>query len=132
LLPPEDAFAWLHGGDGLVGWGRVAEIEPVGEGRFAEASAWWKDLSARAVVRDPVQVPGSGLVAFASLSFGSHAQDSDDPNAGLGHSRLVVPRSEEHTSELQSRFDLVCRLLLEKKNSCIHAPLYYTAVVLAY
>src|SRR6266513_6475627 len=26
-----------------------------------------------------------------------------------------TPRSEEHTSELQSRFDLVCRLLLEKK-----------------
>src|SRR2546421_7440373 len=26
------------------------------------------------------------------------------------------PRSEEHTSELQSRSDLVCRLLLEKKN----------------
>src|SRR5699024_12375011 len=28
----------------------------------------------------------------------------------------VWSRSEEHTSELQSRFDLVCRLLLEKKN----------------
>src|SRR5699024_11515954 len=28
----------------------------------------------------------------------------------------VSSRSEEHTSELQSRFDLVCRLLLEKKN----------------
>src|SRR5207249_10101890 len=28
----------------------------------------------------------------------------------------LVTRSEEHTSELQSRFDLVCRLLLEKKN----------------
>src|SRR5207249_6280471 len=27
-------------------------------------------------------------------------------------------RSEEHTSELQSRFDLVCRLLLEKKKIC--------------
>src|SRR5699024_12817517 len=27
-------------------------------------------------------------------------------------------RSEEHTSELQSRFDLVCRLLLEKKKKC--------------
>src|SRR5207249_11536644 len=27
----------------------------------------------------------------------------------------VLERSEEHTSELQSRFDLVCRLLLEKK-----------------
>src|SRR5699024_12058256 len=29
---------------------------------------------------------------------------------------LTSFRSEEHTSELQSRFDLVCRLLLEKKN----------------
>src|SRR5699024_12468426 len=28
---------------------------------------------------------------------------------------LFLERSEEHTSELQSRFDLVCRLLLEKK-----------------
>src|SRR5438105_7752882 len=28
---------------------------------------------------------------------------------------LELPRSEEHTSELQSRVDLVCRLLLEKK-----------------
>src|SRR5699024_12492228 len=37
----------------------------------------------------------------------------------LGHARVRRqrgrPRSEEHTSELQSRFDLVCRLLLEKK-----------------
>src|SRR5690349_24002755 len=30
--------------------------------------------------------------------------------------RAPRPRSEEHTSELQSRRDLVCRLLLEKKN----------------
>src|SRR5207249_10790789 len=30
-------------------------------------------------------------------------------------------RSEEHTSELQSRFDLVCRLLLEKKKSTSRA-----------
>src|SRR5699024_11623015 len=31
------------------------------------------------------------------------------------HLRVVASRSEEHTSELQSRLDLVCRLLLEKK-----------------
>src|SRR6266513_404245 len=31
----------------------------------------------------------------------------------------VGPRSEEHTSELQSRFDLVCRLLLEKKKKIL-------------
>src|SRR5437868_12487338 len=30
---------------------------------------------------------------------------------------LVLTRSEEHTSELQSRFDLVCRPLLEKKKA---------------
>src|SRR5690349_24156371 len=36
-------------------------------------------------------------------------------------------RSEEHTSELQSRRDLVCRLLLEKKNTRQHSP--YTANV---
>src|SRR2546421_5582276 len=30
---------------------------------------------------------------------------------------LSTPRSEEHTSELQSRSDLVCRLLLEKKKN---------------
>src|SRR5699024_12214093 len=38
---------------------------------------------------------------------------------GLGKLSLqhieILSRSEEHTSELQSRFDLVCRLLLEKK-----------------
>src|SRR5699024_12549229 len=32
-----------------------------------------------------------------------------------GHANVKFSRSEEHTSELQSRFDLVCRLLLEKK-----------------
>src|SRR3712207_7906327 len=37
------------------------------------------------------------------------------PNAGWGGDG-TVPRSEEHTSELQSRQYLVCRLLLEKKN----------------
>src|SRR5699024_11685602 len=33
---------------------------------------------------------------------------------------LVRMRSEEHTSELQSRFDIVCRLLLENKNKSIY------------
>src|SRR3989449_5961102 len=39
------------------------------------------------------------------------------PAANSG--QLVLPRrSEEHTSELQSRLHLVCRLLLEKKKYC--------------
>src|SRR2546430_10555412 len=33
---------------------------------------------------------------------------------------LCTPRSEEHTSELQSQSNLVCRLLLEKKKEAVH------------
>src|SRR2546427_3159511 len=39
---------------------------------------------------------------------------ASDPSAPLP--RPTLPRSEEHTSELQSQSNLVCRLLLEKKN----------------
>src|SRR2546421_1410693 len=35
---------------------------------------------------------------------------------------LTSGRSEEHTSELQSRSDLVCRLLLEKKKTYVNGP----------
>src|SRR3712207_8319855 len=49
----------------------------------------------------------------------------DDPPV---HSTTVereeAPRSEEHTSELQSRQYLVCRLLLEKKNLCTLISIY--------
>src|SRR5687768_17999133 len=38
----------------------------------------------------------------------------------------LIPRSEEHTSELQSRLHLVCRLLLEKKKKTIIN--YYTTI----
>src|SRR5207247_3223842 len=44
--------------------------------------------------------------------------------AGANHRAAACParrvRSEEHTSELQSRVDLVCRLLLEKKKQTKH------------
>src|SRR3989442_8239896 len=40
-----------------------------------------------------------------------------DPLGKLVRSNLRFVRSEEHTSELQSRPHLVCRLLLEKKNT---------------
>src|SRR2546429_6965054 len=40
---------------------------------------------------------------------------------------LEIGRSEEHTSELQSRLHLVCRLLLEKKKNQMHSPPLYHA-----
>src|SRR5699024_11311450 len=42
-------------------------------------------------------------------------QDFNGANLALAVGLAQGTRSEEHTSELQSRFDLVCRLLLEKK-----------------
>src|SRR5437868_12399132 len=49
------------------------------------------------------------LDAHLERPAGAHRQQPRDR-------QIHVPvRSEEHTSELQSRFDLVCRLLLEKK-----------------
>src|SRR5438309_5996323 len=44
-------------------------------------------------------------------------------HTGKGASEGNSPRSEEHTSELQSQFHLVCRLLLEKKNSEVQRPI---------
>src|SRR5699024_12669948 len=51
---------------------------------------------------------GSLCVAFSSCTMFSNC---------LRMFSISILRSEEHTSELQSRFDLVCRLLLEKKKS---------------
>src|SRR5690606_40366307 len=60
-----------------------------------------------------------GIIATLILSH-----HSDEAVAGVGVSNQILSlfilvfnvRSEEHTSELQSRENLVCRLLLEKKN----------------
>src|SRR5699024_12009276 len=53
------------------------------------------------------------LAAWGEV-FADALQPATDISSEL-MSHLRYPRSEEHTSELQSRFDLVCRLLLEKK-----------------
>src|SRR5205823_12849583 len=45
---------------------------------------------------------------------------AEDPALARGQGRVARARSEEHTSELQSLAYLVCRLLLEKKNTFMH------------
>src|SRR5699024_12450988 len=52
------------------------------------------------------------VTTFCDASSALSSSFAMSPSA-RAHSKA---RSEEHTSELQSRFDLVCRLLLEKKN----------------
>src|SRR5699024_12047723 len=65
---------------------------------FASREEWEHELKAlQANVSDVTQFKGKLVLSAENLLNG-------------------MKRSEEHTSELQSRFDLVCRLLLEKIN----------------
>src|SRR5436190_9403627 len=72
------------------------------------------------MVRPP---PRSTLFPYTTLFRSDHADPGRDGAVRDPAARLVARaaadprRSEEHTSELQSHSDLVCRLLLEKKNA---------------
>src|SRR5206468_11464827 len=61
-----------------------------------------------AIVKRAEAAGSPAIVLTVDLQEGSNRET-------LFRSQLVDKRSEEHTSELQSRSDLVCRLLLEKK-----------------
>src|SRR5690349_22911847 len=83
--------------------------------------------------RSRARRPGDGEPRRAGAGDGQAARRPGEPAARVGPLRSEVldarddghrsqhraerPRSEEHTSELQSRRDLVCRLLLEKKKT---------------
>ncbi|HEY6738297.1 MAG TPA: isochorismate synthase [Actinopolymorphaceae bacterium] len=81
LLPDRQAIAWSRRGEGFAARGVAARLDVSGRQRFAHASAWWKAIVRSAAVRDEVEIPGSGLVAFGSFAF------DDTP----GDSTLIVP-----------------------------------------
>src|SRR5215469_17164879 len=66
--------------------------------------------------------PRSTLFPYTTL-FRSDADPRAKDMVPLFHLQWLDIRSEEHTSELQSRRDLVCRLLLEKKKKELHGRL---------
>src|SRR2546422_5627776 len=74
--------------------------------------------------------PRSTLFPYTTL-FRSSAEPTTFVIARIGQPRsraaLTAPRSEEHTSELQSRLHLVCRLLLEKKKKSIASAQSYAS-----
>src|SRR3712207_8403017 len=61
----------------------------------------------------------SGHLTYGVLHFGDHNLQGAvrEYRGEHEYQRLLAERSEEHTSELQSRQYLVCRLLLEKKKN---------------
>src|SRR5438270_5521118 len=74
----------------------------------------------------------SKRTTITGVVLGQHGDDQIA--AGLEAAAAMVDRSEEHTSELQSQSNLVCRLLLEKKkkkknkNKCNITKLRFTAL----
>src|SRR5260221_10598782 len=67
--------------------------------------------------------PRSTLFPYTTLFRSPRPRRLDAPPLFLGRAREIgEERSEEHTSELQSHSDLVCRLLLEKKKKHHHNP----------
>src|SRR6267378_2529161 len=103
--------AWLLGIAWLLRVSRVAVPGPLGARRHntTRTVLWWKVRASRdpgrstgVLYRDEKCAPGP--------TPGGHSRLRRLPLSGHG-------RSEEHTSELQSRRDLVCRLLLEKKKT---------------
>src|SRR5256886_13390678 len=71
-----------------------------------------------------------------SLELGVNLIDTADSYGPAVSERLIAealyPRSEEHTSELQSQSNLVCRLLLEKKNKNRNMTLTKTIYIRTY
>src|SRR3712207_7576172 len=67
--------------------------------------------------RSPI---GANRANRASVGSSAIASQLGAARYRYGSPRLPVPRSEEHTSELQSRQYLVCRLLLEKKKKYMY------------
>src|SRR2546422_3609581 len=69
------------------------------------------------LLQHPIAVLGIGMVSACALAYTPYRSDINPGGTPVGvDTPLYIQwRSEEHTSELQSRLHLVCRLLLEKK-----------------
>jgi len=89
LLPDAGTpLAWVRRGEGVVGWGEALRFTTSGPDRFREAEDLCRETLASAVVRDEVQLPGTGPIAFGSFAFGPVV----GVDGGGVESVVVVPR----------------------------------------
>src|SRR2546430_14118617 len=111
-----------HGVDSSSFASAVSEISSVALGPMMKTPSRSPDSSSLMILTKPsvsprmtdLALPTSGNFPTLTFSPWSLACFSDNPRLA------TCGRSEEHTSELQSQSNLVCRLLLEKKKK--HAP----------
>ena len=81
LLPEENMYTWVRGGEGIVGWGIHAQTTVTGPNRFADARAWWRSQLESFTITNSVQGVTSGPILFTSFSFSPEDE-----------SVLVIPR----------------------------------------
>src|SRR5207249_11159336 len=117
---------YLHLGDGqgyripLVFWAGITATYENHQGenfrlvRYVNGTVYLYDKSGVAYNFDPTH-----RLTSITDSTGSNTLTFSYSNNMISCVVDTIGRSEEHTSELQSRFDLVCRLLLEKKKQKI-------------
>src|SRR5207249_7514839 len=97
--PPPTSTLSLHDALPICPRRQRVELRPIAEAGDPAAPRGVTELLAHRVAAWALDVQAEG----------------DDQSTLLRGQAAEGGRSEEHTSELQSRFDLVCRLLLEKK-----------------
>ncbi|GAA4027129.1 chorismate-binding protein [Arthrobacter methylotrophus] len=82
FLVRDDVLCWSRRENGLVGFGELARFTASGPDRFLEADIWWRHLVIEADITDPLELPGTGPVAFGSFAFSK---------TSAFESRLILP-----------------------------------------
>lgn len=80
---PGNPTVFIRNGQGIIGFGEAARFESHGPNRIEELSAMWKSQVSSAEIQDHLQIPGTGLVGFGSITFAPESHY---------RSVLVVPR----------------------------------------
>src|SRR5690242_8058277 len=102
---------------------------------------WQRSTYRKQLLRCRSRSPTMPLARFSTAKRSSASRKTSSPRL-VSSSRMCrkgiyaavrrAPRSEEHTSELQSHVNLVCRLLLVKKKVSLHHTLVQLLLVLLY
>jgi menaquinone-specific isochorismate synthase len=83
LIDQRHPLIWMRKGQGIAGVGEALRLEFSGPDRMRDACDAWKTVADASTVIDPINAPGTGLVAFGTFAF------ADDSSAS---SVLIVPR----------------------------------------
>ncbi|MEX1078179.1 MAG: isochorismate synthase [Homoserinimonas sp.] len=82
VLAEHSPLLWRRRGFGMAGFGEALRLTFSGANRMTDAAAAWRAIVADASVTDPLQIPGSGLVALGTFAFSAESSQS---------SVLIVP-----------------------------------------